>query len=268
MKKETKALRAFMDARELPLDLFYDFGDKTYKAARTRRDVFLMLASYAESDGTGACPSLATLARNCCLSTRQVQRVAEWLTEQGLLSVESKASRYGTNKYKIIIPGKNDVDISAIDVDISKGDVDISNEHLDIKKCRMRDVESIERVREEPQPARSKDAGQVLKEITKAGGTVSRKDVAAITVLLSGKDWTDAEIISGTRKILDKLDTFEMKQAGDRVSSNLESEISIERERAAKMAEQQEQMQVATEAGRLEVERELQELTEGIEAHL
>ena len=109
----------------------------------------------------------------------------------------------------------------------------------------------------------------MIKEIVRDGGTVTRKDVVAIKTLIAEKDWTDAEIISGTRKILDRLDTFEMKQAGDRVSSNLDSEISLEREHTAETARNQELISVATERARQDVERELRELgSEGIEERL
>jgi hypothetical protein len=263
--KRDNILRAFMDARKTTLDLFYDFEDKTYKAAKTRRDVFLMLASYAGADGKGAYPSMKTLADNCCISEKQVQRIIAWLEANGLLLVKHKGSKDGTNLYTVLIPGKSVTDISEVVTDIPTVVTDISEVVTDISSRfgsrGFRENRESERERTKPAHASLEGAaGQVSKLISKAGGSILPRDLAVIQSLIAGNDWTDAEITKATELVLGKLDPFELKQAGKRLITGLPSEISIEREHTAEMTKQQELIRVATEKSKQDVERELQEL--------
>src|SRR5690348_13630279 len=91
---ETK-IRAALDARDLPCALF-----GTGRGARTRKLVFLTLATYANPDGTNAWPSQATLVDQCGLTDRALRDVIEWLGENGFFSeVAYKAGPCGTNVY-------------------------------------------------------------------------------------------------------------------------------------------------------------------------
>lgn len=269
MKKD-HVLRAAIDARNLDCKLF-----GKGQAARTRKLVFLTIATYANSDGTRAYPSEETLAKECGIKPRQIRNVITWLENEGWIEVGYKKGPRGTNVFTVF-PTDPATRIATSDPAIGEavsGNAEAipGNGGAYTRQQLLPITERPYRPRErETRPTGSRDgAGQVIKEIARAGGTVTGKDVAAIKTLMAEKDWTDAEIILGTRKILDKLDSFEMKQAGDRVSSNLDSEISLEREHTAETARNQELIQSETERARQDVERELRELaSEGIEEHL
>jgi hypothetical protein len=63
--------------------------------------VLLMIANHARSDGTGAWPSIATLAKEARMSERQVQYCLRQLAKSGELRVKREAGPHGTNLYSI-----------------------------------------------------------------------------------------------------------------------------------------------------------------------
>lgn len=94
-----KAIRALLDVMdEIPVSRF-----GKGKARRLRKAVLLAIASSADADGTNAYPGLETLARRCLASERAVRTVIDWWVRRGLLKVEYKASRLGTNTYVILL---------------------------------------------------------------------------------------------------------------------------------------------------------------------
>jgi len=268
MKKD-HVLRAAIDARNLDCKIF---GEGP--GAITRKLVFLTIATYANPDGTGAYPSEGTLAKECGIKSRQIRNVITWLENEKLLRVGYKEGPKGTNSFTVF-PTDPATQIATSHPAIGEavpGNAEAipGNGGAYTRQQLLPMTERPYRPKErEARPTGSRDdAGQVIKEIGRAGGTVARKDVVAIKNLIADKDWTDAEIILGTRRILDKLDTFEMKQAGDRVSSNLDSQISLDRERTEKTARCEELIRIATERGRQEVERQLRELDAEMEEGL
>lgn len=69
----------------------------------SERMLLLALADNANDAGGRCFPSVETLARKCCLSERQVQRVLRSLEEGGWILVEFGNGRHGTNQYQIVI---------------------------------------------------------------------------------------------------------------------------------------------------------------------
>lgn len=67
--------------------------------------VLLMVANHAHSDGTGAYPSVETLARESRLSETQVHVHVRKLRKAGELAVEEGAGPKGTNLYSVVLPG-------------------------------------------------------------------------------------------------------------------------------------------------------------------
>ena len=65
------------------------------------RHVLLSIANHAKNDGTGAWPSIATIARESRLSETSVHRSIRELVKTGELSVEVGQGPYGTNLYSI-----------------------------------------------------------------------------------------------------------------------------------------------------------------------
>jgi Helix-turn-helix domain len=63
--------------------------------------VLLMIANHAKSDGTGAWPSISTLAKECRNVERTVQRCILSLIKGGELKVRFGKGPYGTNLYEI-----------------------------------------------------------------------------------------------------------------------------------------------------------------------
>jgi helix-turn-helix protein len=63
--------------------------------------VLLMIANHARSDGTGAWPSVHTLAKESRLSDRTVQRCIATLSKSKELHVSKAAGPYGANLYSI-----------------------------------------------------------------------------------------------------------------------------------------------------------------------
>ena len=63
--------------------------------------VLLMIANHARSDGTGAWPSVRTLARESRVSTRTVRYSFQDLKDSGELSIEKGRGPSGTNLYSL-----------------------------------------------------------------------------------------------------------------------------------------------------------------------
>lgn len=63
--------------------------------------VLLMIANHARSDGTGAWPSIPTLARESRISDRTCQRVIQRLERSGELSIQRGKGPHGTNLYSL-----------------------------------------------------------------------------------------------------------------------------------------------------------------------
>jgi hypothetical protein len=65
------------------------------------RLVLISIANAALDDGTGAWPSVATLAQKSKLSERQVRYCLRKLEEAGELQTQIKSGPYGTNMYSL-----------------------------------------------------------------------------------------------------------------------------------------------------------------------
>lgn len=63
--------------------------------------VLLMIANYAHKDGTGAWPSISTLAKDSRLKDRETQYCVKRLERMGELLVERGAGPNGTNRYTL-----------------------------------------------------------------------------------------------------------------------------------------------------------------------
>ncbi len=63
--------------------------------------VLLMVANHARSDGSGAWPSIHTLAKECRLGDRTVQRAIVSLAKSGELRVYKNKGPYGANLYDL-----------------------------------------------------------------------------------------------------------------------------------------------------------------------
>lgn len=61
----------------------------------------LMIANHAHADGTGAYPSIDTLARECRMSERQIRRIIPLLEQSGELRVEPDRGKRGANLYSL-----------------------------------------------------------------------------------------------------------------------------------------------------------------------
>jgi hypothetical protein len=64
--------------------------------------VLLAIADHAHDDGSGAWPSLTSIARKTKMSRRNVSRVISTLIEKGELRRDSGAGPYGTNAYTVL----------------------------------------------------------------------------------------------------------------------------------------------------------------------
>jgi hypothetical protein len=74
--KEPPKLKAVLDGRHLPIELF-----GCGRASYTRKLVYNYIATWADPDGTGAYPSLETIARDCGLTVRGLRNAISWLEE-------------------------------------------------------------------------------------------------------------------------------------------------------------------------------------------
>jgi len=96
-------IKAVFAVRKVPIELF-GIGN----SAALRKAVLLAIASWADPDGTNACPGLKTLANVFGISVRGLSKVIRWLKDHQLLTVASKAGRpekniVGTNNYTLTI---------------------------------------------------------------------------------------------------------------------------------------------------------------------
>ena len=71
-------------------------------ASGTELLVLLAISDHAHEDGTGAYPSLQTLAAKCKISKRSVQRYLKKLSKGGELKIEYGKGRNGTNLYTVL----------------------------------------------------------------------------------------------------------------------------------------------------------------------
>lgn len=81
--------------------------------SQTRGDarlVLLAIADQAKKNGTGAWPSIRTLAGMTHLEDRSVQRIIRKITELGELRVHEGLGPKGTNLYDIVLPGLGSVE--------------------------------------------------------------------------------------------------------------------------------------------------------------
>jgi hypothetical protein len=77
------------------------FVAKYSKLKGFAKTVFLQIAHYANHDGTGAYPSVLTLARDCGISESTVHRALRKSLESGELNIKYNRGRNWTNLYQI-----------------------------------------------------------------------------------------------------------------------------------------------------------------------
>ena len=75
------------------------------KAKLGARLVLLSIANHARDDGTGAWPSIATIAREAHLSDRQAQYCIKLLQKIGEVQRQEGMGPYGTNLYSMPLMG-------------------------------------------------------------------------------------------------------------------------------------------------------------------
>lgn len=279
MSPKKEIIRAVLNTRALPIDKFGGFTT----AGRSRKLVFMTLASYANPDGTNACPSYPTLAKECGYKSESgVRNVVKWLEKNKLLVIYHKAGKdrngkyLGTNRHDLIFESANSecqVEPAKTEGLPAKAEVQPANletqpANLGIQPANPETTQPyrpqrpyIDRERES-NPSFDKISRQVLVEISKAKGTISTKEQEAIIQLVKENDWTEKETVFATKAILSRLDTFEMKRAGNRILATLAAEIEMTRQETAKEVWQRELLEIATAQAQQEVARELAEPTE------
>jgi len=127
-----------------------------------------MIGNHARSDGTGAWPSIHTLAKESRLSDRTVQRCIAVLAKSGELRVSKSAGPYGANLYAI--PG----------VKLSPGGVKLSE-----RGCQT-DALGVSQVSPNPSLTVPKDKERILWAIQES----QRTGIDADTLLAQKKDLT------------------------------------------------------------------------------
>jgi Helix-turn-helix domain len=291
MKKET--IRAAIDARNLPMKLFG--GNNA--GARTRKLVFLTIASYANPNGTNAFPSTKTLSTKCGIGERQIERITGWLKDNKLLQIGYKQGKRGTNLYRVLFPKDLDIAVSTSDPDISKPDLDTLKAEPDISGVVPRHSyvtqpeDRIDREREEktPAPAQAKISryGKVnksnlidimLMECQKQEAKVSARFldgyksgsefIPGLRTVVKQSDWSEGELIRGITKTLKGLDEYMLRSAGDYLLSGLAANVQLERENKEKEARMEADMQEQTANAREKVEEDLRQAIEIIEEEL
>lgn len=104
-QSRVKAIRSLIDVIEhIPPEVY----GKT-KARILRRLVHIVMAKFANADGTHVYASLSTIAYLCLVSERAVQDVVKWLVENGLLKYQGKALFVQTNEYDLIFPTQEEM---------------------------------------------------------------------------------------------------------------------------------------------------------------
>lgn len=86
--------------------------------------VLLAIANYAKDDGSGAWPSIAALARDTRLSSRNVQYIVHKLAERGQLNVHRGAGPHGAHLYDVVMGGAKSApveDAKIADAKIAEG---------------------------------------------------------------------------------------------------------------------------------------------------
>jgi hypothetical protein len=68
----------------------------------------LMIANHAHADGTGAYPSIETLAGECRMSERQIRRILALLEQSGELTIERDAGPRGVSLYSLPLVAQPD----------------------------------------------------------------------------------------------------------------------------------------------------------------
>jgi Helix-turn-helix domain len=284
-------------ARKTTLEPFYDFEDKTYKPAKTRRDVFLMLASH--NGRNGICPSIETLSKDCCISKRQVHRIIEWLLRAGLLIIEYKASPYGTNAYKLIFPEGTQCHQEMSLSDSAKTGGYSAITKLDSAKTGgetvpkqatsglegSKSLEKIEIYREQHQTSislESKPAGQgggdkVHEFELWLAGTYSdlsltHKQRDTVRTAIIDNSFPLAVFKSAAGDILNTLDCANSyDHAGDRLAEGLAIKAEAAQHRKAEEAKIQQQLAELTQKSREDADKRIKELEleqEEVEDHL
>ena len=77
------------------------------ESQHSARLVMISIANYAKADGSGAWPSIATIARDARITDREVQLSIKDLERQGELQDERGAGPNGTNLYSVLMRGEN-----------------------------------------------------------------------------------------------------------------------------------------------------------------
>lgn len=83
--------------RDLPITVF---GGR--HGRQTRKFVLLTIATHANPDGSSCYPAAGTVARECGLSVRAVQKVIAWLRDKAFLRIAIKMSPLRTNLFTVI----------------------------------------------------------------------------------------------------------------------------------------------------------------------
>lgn len=84
--------------------------------------VLLAIADYAHDDGTGAWPSIATLARKSRMTRRNVQLVIRQLERSKELKVRCRAGPHRCNMYEVKLPKSIGVKITQVKSSASMGE--------------------------------------------------------------------------------------------------------------------------------------------------
>ena len=66
--------------------------------------VLIIIANYAQDDGSRAYPSMTTIAKRARLPVRSVRRAIRGLEQCGDLAVEFGGGRSGSNRYRVLLP--------------------------------------------------------------------------------------------------------------------------------------------------------------------
>ena len=83
----------------------------------------LAIADYCHPDGTGAYPSIATLAQKTGLTERSVQRIVHHLRDAGVITIKPGHGRGRANVYSIPMAVKGDIEDVKGDIGEIKGDI-------------------------------------------------------------------------------------------------------------------------------------------------
>lgn len=106
----TRAVKAVRDARRFSFEDFRspDDGRQWKSVAGQRRSYFIEIASYADSDGTNAFPSIESLQRILGDSRRTVFRRLAELKELGFIRDVGKSKYQGTTIREVLLPTSNE----------------------------------------------------------------------------------------------------------------------------------------------------------------